>query len=269
MKWTFVFVFLFIFRTASGQELYVFTEPASTMAAKNLAIRLNNYLMKDIHTDKINYHLIPEVRFGISKKLMIHAAGFLSNRENQFIAEGGSLYLQHRFLSIDEVHKHFRLAVFARFSSNNTSIHQYAIDLNGHNSGYEGGIIATQLINKVAFTGSLSSLHATDNGKEKFLFGNKSRNAMNYSLSVGKLMLPKEYTSYKQVNVNLMVELLGQTNLSEGYHFLDIAPSVQLIFNSRFRFDAAYRYPLITKLHRTAPEGVLLRVEYNIFNIGK
>jgi len=269
MKWTLGFVFLFICRSVSGQELYVFTEPASTMAAKNLAVRLNNYLMKDIHTNKLNYHLMPEVRFGISKKLMIHASGFLSNRENQLLTEGGSIYIQHRFLSIDEVHKHFRMAAFVRLSSNNSSIHQYAIDLNGHNSGYEGGIIATQLINKIAFSASVSSLHATDNGKEKFLFGNKSRNAMNYTLSAGKLMLPKEYTSYKQVNLNLVVELLGQTNLSEGYHFLDLAPSIQLIFNSRFRFDAGYRYPLSTQLHRTAPEGVLLRFEYNFFNIGK
>jgi hypothetical protein len=109
-------------------------------------------------------------------------------------------------------------------------------------------------------------LHAQDNGSEKFLFGNKSRNAVNYTLSVGKLMLPKEYTSFKQTNLNLMLEILGQTNLNKGYSYLDIAPSVQFIFLSRIRFDAGYRYPLVTKLHRTSTKGFLLRLEYNIFN---
>jgi hypothetical protein len=105
-----------------------------------------------------------------------------------------------------------------------------------------------------------------DNGKEKFLYGNKSRNAVNYTLSFGKLMLPKEYTSFNQTNVNLMLEMLGQTNLNKGYTYIDIAPSVQFIFLSKMRVDVGYRHPLVTKLHRTTTKGVLLRLEYNIFN---
>ena len=66
-------------------------------------------------------------------------------------------------------------------------------------------------------------------GKENFINGNKNRHAANYTLLVGKLMLPKEYTSYKQTNMNLMLEVLGQVNLNTGYSFLDIAPSLQFI----------------------------------------
>jgi len=269
-------IFIFGFQSVAAQELFVFTEPASNMAAKSIGFRATNYLVDDDYSSNTVYMLMPEVMWGVSKKLMIHANVFLSNRKQvdgfitnpkqQFLLEGGSVYAKYRFYSADDVHSHFRMAVYTRYSFNNSHIHEYAINLTGGNSGYEGGLIATKLINKVAISASASFLHAQDNGSKKFLFGNKSRNAVNYTLSVGKLMLPKEYTGFKQTNVNLMLEMLGQTNLNKGYSYLDIAPSVQFIFFSRIRFDAGYRYPLVTKLHRTASKGFLLRLEYNIFN---
>jgi hypothetical protein len=79
-------------------------------------------------------------------------------------------------------------------------------------------------------------------------------------------MLPKEYTGYNQTNVNLMLELLGQVNMNTGYSFLDIAPSVQFIFLSKMRLDAAYRIPLVKDLTRTAPGGFLIRLDYYFFN---
>ena len=223
--------------------------------------------MKDIHINRINYNFLPEIMWGVSKHLMIHAEAFISKEAGQpLIAEGGSLYLKYRFFSVDDVHNHFRLAAFGKYSLNNGYIHQPANDFYGQNSGYEGGLVATQLINKVALSTSSSIMHATDNGNEKFLYGNKNRTAIYYTFSVGKLMLPKEYTSYKQTNMNLMVELLGQTTFGNGYTYLDVAPSVQFIFYSRFRLDVGYRHPFVVKLHRTAPAGALLRLEYNIFN---
>jgi hypothetical protein len=257
---------LFSFKPAAAQELFVFTEPASNMAAKGFGLRLNNYLMNETGTKKTNYHLIPEIMWGASKHIMIHAEAFLSNRNKSLVAEGGALYAKYRFYSTDEVGTHFRIAAFGRYSYNNSDIHQLAIDLNGHNSGYEAGLIATKLKGKVAVSATASYLHAMDNNKEKFIYGNKKRNAVNYTLSVGKLMLPKEYTSYNQTNMNLMVELLGQANLNTGYSFLDIAPSVQFIFFSRLRLDASYRIPLVKDLTRTTPGGFFVRFEYNIFN---
>lgn len=260
---------LFFSITIKAQELFSFTEPASNMAAKSMGVRLNNYFMKDIHTNLINYHLLPEVMLGLSKKIMIHAEGFLSNRNNSFVTEGGSFYLKYRFYSKDDIHSHFRLAAYTRYSFNNLDIHQPAIDLLGHNSGYEVGVIGTKLKNKVAISSSISTLYATNNSNYKFVYGNKNRNAINYSLSIGKLLLPKEYTSYKQLNVNAMVEVLGQTNLNTSESYLDIAPVIQFIINSRIRIDGGYRMPINTKLHRTAAKGGLLRIEYNFFNLFK
>lgn len=266
MKKILSFVLVLCFTKLQAQELFVFTEPASNMAAKTVGLRMNNYWMKENASGKYNYHLLPELMIGVSKKLMLHGEVFLSNRNNQFTAEGGSVYLKYRFFSMDEVHSHFRLAAFGRYSYNNSDIHQPAIDFFGHSSGYESGMTATKLVNKIAVSLSSSFLHAMDNGVEKFAYNDKERNAVNYTLSIGKLMLPKEYTSYNQTNLNLMCELLGQTNLGSSKTYFDIAPSLQLIFKSRMRFDLGYRFPVVDKLTRTADRGVLVRFEYNIFN---
>ena len=258
--------FLFAVKFSAAQELFVFTEPASNMAAKSIGIRANNYLMFNKATGKPSYHLVPELMWGVSKRIMIHGEAFLSNRNGRFVSEGGGVYAKFRFYSVDDVHSHFRVAAFGRYSFNNSDVHQQAIDLFGHNSGYEVGLVATKLVNKVALSATASALHATNNGQEKFIYSDAKRNAINYTVSVGKLMLPKQYTSYNQTNVNFMVEMLGQTNVNSGKSFLDIAPSVQFIFLSRMRLDAAYRFPLVKDLSRTTPGGVFVRLEYNIFN---
>jgi hypothetical protein len=47
---------------------------------------------------------------------------------------------------------------------------------------------------------------------------------------------------------------------------MDIAPSVQMIFNSQARVDIGYRKQLSTTLLRSAPNGFFVRLEYNFFN---
>jgi hypothetical protein len=269
MRSLFLFFLMLVFFSSKGQELYVYTEPASNMAAKSVGIRVDNMLMKDRHKGPrdYSYHLDPVIMWGVSKRIMIHFNAYLGNMDGRFTANGGSIYMKYRFFSQDEVHDHFRMAAFAQYSLVNSYIHEYAINLNGHNSGYEAGIIATRLHKKMAFSAIASFLHATDNAKEKFLFGNMLRNAMGYSISAGRLMLPKEYTSYKQTNVNLMLEFPGQLNLHNGFAWLDMAPAIQFIFNSRARLDVGYRFPLVQKLQRYSDRGALLRLEYNFFNI--
>ena len=71
----FLVVFVFATQFTHAQELFVFTEPASNMAAKSIGLRLNNYLMKDNSTNKVSYHLLPEVMWGVSKNIMVHEIG--------------------------------------------------------------------------------------------------------------------------------------------------------------------------------------------------
>jgi hypothetical protein len=267
MKYLLLIIGFLFCLTGKAQELYTFTEPASNMAAKNIGLRLNNYLMPDAHTTKTNYHAIPEVMLGISRKTMVHVDAFFSNRNNGFVAEGGSLYGKYRFLSNDDVQKHFRMAAYGRYSFNNSYIHQEDINLYGQNSGYELGLIATQLLHKVALSSGLSLLKATNNGGgHKYPYGNANSRALYYTLSVGKLMLPKEYKDYRQTNMNLMLEFLNQYNMGSGKYYMDVAPSVQFIFNSVARVDVGYRKQLSSTFFRTAPDGLFVRLEYNFFN---
>ena len=92
---------------------------------------------------------------------------------------------------------------------------------------------------------------------------------MNYTLSVGKLMLPKVYKSFKQTNVNLMLELLGQRLNENRKSYLDIAPSIQFIINSQARVDIGYRQQVYSTMIRTAPNGMVLKFEYTFFNAFK
>jgi hypothetical protein len=75
------------------------------------------------------------------------------------------------------------------------------------------------------------------------------------------------YNSYEQTNLNLMLEMPGQVNLGNGKMYLDLAPSIQLIFFSQLRVDAGYRFPVVNKLQRMADRGFLLRLEYNLFSV--
>src|SRR5215218_8461521 len=96
-----------ILLTSSGyiwaQELFVYTEPASNMPSHSLGIRLNNMLMDEAGTDRINYHFIPEAMWGVNKDLMVHVEGFISNRNGSLVAEGVGFYAKYRFLSRDAV----------------------------------------------------------------------------------------------------------------------------------------------------------------------
>ena len=267
MKLKFLIVAFMLSFSGCAQELFSVTEPASNMAARSIAFRLDNSIMDEISASKINYHLIPEMRIGVSKKLMIQGGAFFSNRNDRFRAEGGSVYAKYRFLSNDAMQRHFRMAAFGRISYNNSDIHQEEINMYGHNTGFEAGVVATQLLRKVALSSGVSFVKARDNGNSnKFIYGSANSKAVNYTFSIGKLMLPREYKDYRQTNVNLMVEFLNQVNLGSGKYYMDVAPSVQMIVNSQSRVDIGYRKELGSTLLRTAPNGFFIRFEHNFFN---
>ncbi|MEO6490000.1 MAG: hypothetical protein ABIO04_08690 [Ferruginibacter sp.] len=252
-----------------AQELFVYSEPASNMPAKSIGIRLTNNLVKQLN-DNYEEHLQTEIMWGISKKIMVHAEGFFSNKNKSFRNEGGAIYIKYRFYSADEVHSHFRMAAFARGAYNNSEIHDNAIELNGYNSGYEAGLVATKLLNKLAISSTAYISHATENGhKNKFSWSDGDRNALSYSLSAGRLILPVNYSSYKQTNFTILADILGQSNIKNGRSYLDIAPAIQFIFFSKMRLDIGYRFNIINDLERAGSRSFLLRFEYDFFSVYK
>jgi hypothetical protein len=255
------------FGNAGAQELFVLAEPASNMPTHSVGVRLSNWLMNEPATGKVNYHFIPELMWGANKNLMVHVEGFISNRTDALSLEGGGIYAKYRFFSHDEVYRHFRMAVFGRASVNNADIHQEEIQTNGHNSGYQLGIIGTQLLHKTALSVTGYYHQAVDNQNGNELPVTTNGTAFSYSLSAGRLVLPKTYKSYKQVNMNIMLEALGEVLPQNAKQYFDLAPSIQFIFNSQTRVDISYRHELYSNMTRTAPNGFIFRVEHLLFNV--
>jgi hypothetical protein len=260
-------VVILIYSSCESQELFVFSEPASNMPKGNLGLRWMNSTMKKINESANVSHSMPELMYGINNKWMIHTTAFMSNLNKPLDFEGASFYLKHKFINQDDIKKHFRMAGFGRYSFNKSKIHQEEINLIGHNTGYELGINATKLANRVAISFSVSYMKAINNG-QKTLFPKFTTDKAIYStLSVGKLILPKKYIDYRQTNINLMCEFLSQNLINDDKKYLDIAPSIQFIFLSKIRLDLAYRKQLYSNMVRTAPNGFFIRLEYNFYNI--
>ena len=248
-----------------AQELYVNTEPASNMATGSLGLRLENQgFFKPGHKNRSTF----EAMYGVSRHLMVHGSAYLSDyySSNQHF-EGGSVYAKYRFLSIDTVQRHFRGAVFAKLASINNLLPNQEISLEGDNSGLQSGVVFTQLLHKLALSGSVSYLRAFDNRGGYTLPDYQAKNAAAYTLSAGYLLFPKSYRNYSQVNVNIYAELLGKTNPGKGQSYLDAAPAVQFIFNSVCRVDLSYRTPLYNDMIRNSRNMYLIRLEYNFFNL--
>ena len=244
-----------------GQELFVVTDPASNVPTGSLSVRLSNSLFKEVYEDGYNYHLMPEVTYGITKNLMVRTSVFLSDRSNSLYAEGANIFSKYRFYSSDDLHSHFRMAAFARYSFNRADIHQEQIEIMGHNSGYETGVVITQLINKVAISSSVSFEKALDN-KPDYEFPNTPRNLQtsHKRLLIPTAVLIGHYTASA-------AEFVGQTLNENGKTYIDLVPSIQFIFNSQARIDVGYRRELYSNMLRTAPNGIYLNFEYTFFNI--
>lgn len=279
-----LFAFVCTGFAAQAQELYVNAEPASNMAANSLGIRLTNKFFNMKHESGTGMRFEPEVMFGFSKKLMVHVLGYASNnmqRDMRF--EGAGIYAKYRFLSNDDVHSHFRMAAYVKGSlidnpyspamgddhdHNAKPYSNEELDLEGMTSGVSGGIIATQLVHKFAISGTVGYNRFFKNTKDELpLFF--SRNMVNYSLSAGYLLLPVQYKSYEQTNLNLYVELLGKSNVDQyrQNYYVDVAPAIQFIFNSTTRLDFSYRTQLFGDMPRNTDRSFLVRIEHNIFNI--
>jgi len=248
-----------------SQELYVNTEPASNMATHSIGIRLENQgYFKPEYKNRTSL----EVMYGASRTLMVHGTMYVSDYyHNGQHFEGGSAYAKYRFLSVDSVQSHFRGAVFAKVSAINNPLPNQEIGLEGDNSGLQTGVVFTKLIHKLAISASGSYLHGFNNLGGYNLPAGNAKDAIGYTLSAGYLLFPKKYESYNQVNLNIYAELLGKNNPGYGQSYLDVAPAVQLIFNSFFRVDFSYHTPIYNNMVRSSANVYLIRLEYNLFNV--
>jgi hypothetical protein len=244
-----------------AQELFVFTEPASNMPSRSISLKVSGKFAEHDSPYKFMQRYTPELMFGINKAWMVHLAPTFSN---MFTAnqrwESARVYAKYRFFSNDDVHKHFRMAAFGEASYSRSLSLYDEIGIEGDQTGFKGGIILTQLWNKLAVSSTLSYLHTVPNKKAGIPIYIPEQ-AADYSLSAGYLVLPFRYTSFRQTNVNVYAELLGQRSLDMKKYTLDLAPAIQFIFNSNFKVNLGYRFQLKNNMYRMAPRTYLISFE--------
>lgn len=257
-----------------AQELFIISEPASNIPAKAISARLTNKFMNghrhsNLGNDDRTFmqRIVPEVAIGINKQFTLKISGYLSNYyQSELKFEGVNAYLKYRFFSRDDLHQHFRMAAFSRVSVCNNDFFFREINLEGDHSGINGGLVATQLLHKLAISATIGHVYLTDN----IAYARPSliaKNSLNYTLSAGYLLLPFHYKNYNQPNLNVYCELHGRNSLSEyETNIYDVFPALQLIIKSYMRFDLGYRYQIKSNAPRNAYSGFLIRFEYNFFN---
>jgi hypothetical protein len=268
----FISIFLSFIASAFSQELYVFSNPASNVPANSLSFKygskwVGNNTMN--HSSNDSRHML-ESQLGINKKIMLRAGVSLSDmyshKKQQF--ESFSMSAKYRFFSNDNVHRHFRAAFFLNtvFSKNDLRYDELTVD--GDQSVVQGGIILTQLINKLALSTTLALTEVINPERwEKYAgprrFGYQG---INYSFSSGYLLFPKKYTSYKQPNLNIYFESIGGFGVDKRFSYTDLAPALQLILNSNSKINLGYRFQLVSDAERMARSGVYFSFERTFLN---
>ena len=256
---------------AGAQELYPYAEPASNMPSKSISVKMASMFERDLHDNRLMQRHMPELMFGLSKEWMVHAGVNFSNmHQDRLIWEAARTYAKWRFLSVDDVHKHFRMAAFGAATYSRNELDHNEINLmQGDQSGVQAGLVATQLWNKLAVSATggwnevLNEKRSSKTYDQIYAF-----QALNYSLSAGFLLFPVEYKSYDQTNVNLYAELLGYRNmdLSSERYYVDLAPSVQFIFKSTSKLNLGYRFQLAGDITRMAEKSFMISYEYIFLN---
>jgi hypothetical protein len=271
MRHFLILLMLFFAFAAKGQELYVYSEPASNMPAHSLSAKVNaNYITSQPPSNKFMQRYTTELMFGLNKKWMVHTgATFANMHTDNFRWESVYLYGKYRFLSKDELHSHFRMAAFSEVAYSRNKFHFDEVSLQGDKSGLQLGLIATQLWNKLALSGTVSHtqvLHESRNDKVAVYIPSRIYQVMNYSLSAGYLLLPFEYTDYRQTNVNLYTEFLAQQSLDRKAYYADLALAMQMIFNSNTKLNVGYRFQLGADMQRMSRNSWQVSVERTFLN---
>lgn len=271
MRIYFLLISFFVISKGNTQELYPYAEPASNMPSKSIAVKLGTMYGKGVHRSNVLHRYNPEVMFGLNKNWMVHASlGFSNMHENYFYYESARIYAKYRFLSIDEVHKHFRMAAFVSATYSRNHLDHNEINLQyADQSGVQAGIIATQLWHKFAISGTAGISEVIDEVRRQKISPQPfAFRSFNYSVSAGYLVFPRSYIDYEQVNVNLYAELIGGRNINwpQEKYYVDLMPSVQLIFNSTSKLNIGYRFELSSDIYRLMKKSFMISYEQIFLN---
>ena len=259
-----------------SQELYIHADAASPVPRGVFSFRYSMEAYQEEYNRK-HWHAL-RLYYGISNNLSVtgsltasnhhlrefpanpyayftnhHQKGF--SRDYPLNFDGGHVNLRYRLFSHDEPNGHIRIAAFAEGSYINSAHDEAEPHLLGDNTGYGGGIIATQLIKKLALNVTAGLMRPTMYHQKKDNLKFRSGNARYVIFSAGYLLYPKAYNSYNDLNINIYMEALYKEYdaatlyineqhenieffpyLREG-RYMELRPGLQFIMNSRNRLD--------------------------------
>jgi hypothetical protein len=252
-----------------SQELYPATEAASN-GPKDV-VRVRAMAM----TQNTDVFTALKAMYSVSSEVMFAGTTTFSSRlPADFPATFGlsdpllrsvTLYGKWRFYTDDKPHQHLRMALFGEYDAATQSV-SHETYMMGVKNGATLGVVGTLLLNRTALSLTASWFAPLPLGARTAAATLES-NILNYSLSVGQLLLPVRYTSYEEVNLNVYVEALGMVydNLYHGHqlrldvpggvlhteysrraHVLMLAPAIQCIVDSRMKIDLSARLPIVT-----------------------
>ena len=245
----FILVFCLISTNLKAQELYVSSEPASTMPARSIIIK---QAYSNMSGEETVHNFNSQLQLSLTKKWMVHFGTNFTSWD---------FYTQYRMFSKDAMYEHLRMAMFFKsINSSKTAIYTNAILLDGQESVIHSGIIITKLKHKWAGSLSVGPIIKKESLAENGAAG------MQYIFSNGLLLYPKTYTSYGQTNVNLYLEFIGQRLFSGKAEYLDMAPALQFIFNSQSKLNLSYRLPLVNQTNRPTYNSAAISWGYLFFN---
>ena len=266
----------------SAQELYINSEPASLIPKGTKVVRLTN---SNIFLDGSNimgsisnaFIVTPSLSYGLSKKIMVSGSFQFTNKPYEqdmmpnFGFNGFKLYSKQRILTTDKDKYHTRLSSFIKYSYHENKFMKDNLDLELQDTGFELGLIGTQLIKKLAIS-ITSGFTRISNIDEKFTQGTTVKwqktnvNTFKNSISAGYLLFPRKYKSYNQTNFNIYLEYITNTIITKDFpsrynkFSSTLAPGIQFILLSRSRLDFSYKLR-----NREMPEEFLIKLTYIIY----
>ena len=266
----------------SAQELYINSEPASLIPKGTKVVRLTN---SNIFLDGSNimgsisnaFIVTPSLSYGLSKKIMVSGSFQFANKPYEqdmmpnFGFNGFKLYSKQRILTTDKDKYHTRLSSFIKYSYHENKFMKDNLDLELQDTGFELGLIGTQLIKKLAIS-ITSGFTRISNIDEKFTQGTTIKwqktnvNTFKNSISAGYLLFPRKYKSYRQTNFNIYLEYITNTIITKDFpsrynkFSSTLAPGIQFILLSRSRLDFSYKLR-----NGEMPEEFLIKLTYIIY----
>lgn len=232
-----------------SQELFINSEVASSEAKNRKIISLFLNGNKDI----FNYTSYVGLMYGITGKFTTMNRIYFSNKAGEQIGDI-DLGTNYRFFSNDKKKFHLRMSAFGHLRipmkpKNTTDINGFAGSLSEdqyrqENFSVYGGYVLTVLNNK--FATNLDISYHCNIPKGDYKYGN----CIKGGISFGYLVLPRQYKSYKDVNLNLYLEtkgyyyaankINGNTLENSGGKKLEIMLESQVIFFSSLILEAGY-----------------------------